>query len=379
MFDNQYDVIVIGGGISGLSYSILMAQKGWSVLVIEKDSYPRHRVCGEYLSLESLSFLQSIGLNANSPIFPIINKLKITSTGPNFFETNLPLGGIGISRYFLDDFLFQQAKNLEVTVLQNEEVIKFDHTKVETKNGSIFHSKLILVSIGKSIGNQKKLGIENQKPKTKFVGVKQYFNNHDIDDNTIELHNFNGGYAGISKVENQKTCFCYLANANSIKDFNGDLNKFEKEVMYKNKFLKNHLEKGLKAFETPLTISNFSFGVHNLISKNCINLGDVAGSISPLCGNGMSMAIHSAFIASNFSDRYLNNKLDLDNMLKSYVKAWKKNFNLRVRAGIEIQQFFGNEKRSSILVNIAKYSPKYVSNSLIKLTHGSDIYQKSLL
>jgi flavin-dependent dehydrogenase len=54
----DFDIGVIGGGLAGLSFAILCADAGYSVALFEKEEYPFHKVCGEYISLESYDFLQ---------------------------------------------------------------------------------------------------------------------------------------------------------------------------------------------------------------------------------------------------------------------------------------------------------------------------------
>ena len=73
----QYDVTIIGGGLAGLSLSIQLAKKNYSVALCEKEQYPFHKVCGEYISLESWSFIESLGLPLSQMQLPIIKKLLI--------------------------------------------------------------------------------------------------------------------------------------------------------------------------------------------------------------------------------------------------------------------------------------------------------------
>src|SRR5687767_13939717 len=97
-FDKYYDVGIIGGGLAGLSASIVLAKAGYSVILFEKETYPFHKVCGEYISLESWDFLISLGLQLDSLNPPLINNLLLTSPDGSLLKQKLPLGGFGISR-----------------------------------------------------------------------------------------------------------------------------------------------------------------------------------------------------------------------------------------------------------------------------------------
>src|ERR1051325_9877761 len=99
---NQYDIAVVGGGLAGLSLSIQLAKKGYSVVLFEKEKYPFHRVCGEYISRESWNFLENLGYPLSDLDLPMINNLIVSAPDGKFIEQSLPLGGFGISRYKID-------------------------------------------------------------------------------------------------------------------------------------------------------------------------------------------------------------------------------------------------------------------------------------
>src|SRR5437762_3669846 len=105
-----YDVAIVGGGLAGLALSIQLSKKGYAVVLFEKEKYPFHKVCGEYISLESWDFIMGLGLNLEQLNLPIIKKLVVSSPNGKYIEEKLPLGGFGISRYTLDHELSKIAK-----------------------------------------------------------------------------------------------------------------------------------------------------------------------------------------------------------------------------------------------------------------------------
>src|SRR5476649_2486474 len=109
--DEQYDVAVAGGGLAGLSLSILLAKAGFRVALFEKETFPFHKVCGEYVSLESWNFLEELGLPLSDWNLPIIRKLLISAPDGGSIEQELPLGGFGISRYKIDAALAAIARS----------------------------------------------------------------------------------------------------------------------------------------------------------------------------------------------------------------------------------------------------------------------------
>ena len=115
---NNYDVAIAGGGLAGLSLSILLAKKNYSVILFEKEQYPFHKVCGEYVSNEVLPFLQSLGFHPHQHGATSITKLRISDPAGNQIYSELDLGGFGISRFTMDKSLSEIAVSSGVTILE---------------------------------------------------------------------------------------------------------------------------------------------------------------------------------------------------------------------------------------------------------------------
>jgi flavin-dependent dehydrogenase len=149
----DYDVIIVGGGLGGLIASIQLAKEQYHVLLIEKYNYPFNKVCGEYVSNEVKPFLKEIGLDFDSLGATSINRFQLTSIKGKSLETQLQMGGFGISRYTLDNELFKIAQSLGVTFLLNtivEDIQKNNDTFfVETNSNQTFQSKVVIGSYGK--------------------------------------------------------------------------------------------------------------------------------------------------------------------------------------------------------------------------------------
>src|SRR5437870_4351497 len=99
---NKYDVAIIGGGLAGLSLSIQLAKMGYKIILFEKERFPFHRVCGEYISFEAWDFLKELGLDPGTMHLPFMKQLQISASNGKLYNIQLPLGGFGISRYKLD-------------------------------------------------------------------------------------------------------------------------------------------------------------------------------------------------------------------------------------------------------------------------------------
>jgi len=119
----------------------------------------------------------------------------------------------------------------------------------------------------------------------------------------------------------------------------------------------------------PVVISQISFAPRTQVEKHILMIGDSSGMISPLCGNGMSMALHGSKIAFEKIDNYLHQKNTLQQMEEEYQHAWSRTFDSRLRTGRIIQRFFGSALLSNLLISTLKPFPGLV-NRIISETHG---------
>ena len=102
-------------------------------------------------------------------------------------------------------------------------------------------------------------------------------------------------------------------------------------------------------------------------------IGDTAGLIHPLCGNGMAMAIHRANIVSKLIEQYYNDeiktRIDLENR---YTQEWNLNFKDRLKMGRALSNILQKQKLSAVLMRILTIFP-FLLPIIIKKTHGKPI------
>ena len=161
-----------------------------------------------------------------------------------------------------------------------------------------------------------------------FIAVK-YHVETDFPKDHIALHNFKDGYCGISKIEGNAYCLCYLTTAKNLRHAGNSIKKMEEEILQQNPFLKNIFSSATFLYQHPLTISQISFSRKSQVYEHILLTGDAAGSITPLCGNGMSMALHGSKIAFKHINTFLSGKIDRFEMEKRYETEWKNNFSRR--------------------------------------------------
>ena len=367
------DVIIIGGGLAGLTGAIHLSKKGLNVILIEKSEYPRHKVCGEYISNEILPYLLWLDIDVLQFNPEKISTFEFTTQNGKIARTKLPLGGFGISRYMLDHILYQKALSNGCIILKETVTdISFDNDEFSvTIPNQILSAKLVLGAFGKRSNIDQFLSRDFITKKSPWLAVKAHYSG-EIPNDIVALHNFNGGYCGVSKVENNIINICYLADYATFKKYK-NIEEYQKNVLYKNKHLKSVFENCSLLFDKPLTISQISFDKKQPVENHILMIGDSAGLIHPMCGNGMAMAIHSAKIASEMILDYHSGKIESRNLLeKSYAKQWKKNFGKRLLMGRLLAKILTNKTITNGFVAIVARLPLVLSQ-IIKQTHGNPI------
>ncbi|MBS1743877.1 MAG: FAD-dependent monooxygenase [Bacteroidetes bacterium] len=372
-----YDCAIIGGGLGGLTLAINLSRQGYSVVLFEKEQYPFHKVCGEYISMESWPYLESLGLPLSSMNLPVIKKLIVTSPDGNTLSQELPLGGFGISRNLIDYSLMKIAKEAGVTVMEHckAEDIAFsgDIFSIQTSKGN-FSSKVCCGAFGKrsNIDVKWKRNFVQQTPNklNNFIAVKYHIQSSFPAD-SIALHNFHNGYCGISRIEDGKYCLCYLTNAANLKASGNSIDEMEKNILSKNPHLQKIFQQSVKLFHEPLSISHISFQEKKVVEQHVLMIGDSAGSIPPLCGNGMSMAMHAGKIAAGYIVDFVQNRISRTEMEKRYTANWKKMFGRRLFTGRIIQRLFGKSKTTNLFIRMMKSLPG-LTRYIIKQTHGKE-------
>ena len=358
---DKYDVGIIGAGIAGSCLAILLAKQGKSVVVFEKDLYPKHKVCGEFVSLESYEFFKQLGLPLDKWNLPKINKLLLTSERGTSFYHDLKIGGFGISRAKLDHELTKLFEPNQIAFYSNNKVLSCSNGIIKSKEHTI-SAKQVIGAHGKyapSYVNSNKTSIKNN-----FIGVKYHIKG-DFDAAQIVLHSFSGGYCGMSKIENETYCLCYLCDARLLRAHSNSVEDLEKEVLFKNRNLKQIFSKASFIWDKPLIISNIKFQKQQLFTEDILFVGDAAGSISPLSGNGMSIAARTSLLLSEL----LEQSLTLKYLKAQYESAWDKNFGAKVNQAKTLNRIMLNPIMHDLTLKTFKALP-FIGNKIVSSMQG---------
>ena len=215
----MFDVAVIGGGLAGCHAAITLAQRKHRVVLLEGGAYPRPKVCGEFLSPESMALFASTDfmpkLRQLKPVS--ISTLRITAPNGNQWRSTFSTPALGISRFALDKALADYAAELGVEVCEGTHVTQIEGDLREgftisasTQQGNrTFHAKSVIAAHGRRSNVDRLLNRTPSKPAQAYLGLKQHFQGDELP-NHIDLHVFQGGYCGMSQVEDGTTNVCLL-------------------------------------------------------------------------------------------------------------------------------------------------------------------------
>ena len=209
------------------------------------------------------------------------------------------------------------------------------------------------------------------KQKSPWLAVKAHYKGFFPDD-IVGLHNFKGGYCGVSKVENNAINICYLADYNSFKSYK-NIEEYQNKVVLKNPVLKAIVSNMTLLFDKPLTISQISFEKKKAVENHILMIGDTTGLIHPLCGNGMAMAIHSAKIAAELVTEYTKHEIySRKDLEEKYTAAWNYNFKKRLKTGRILANLLQKPLLSEMLLRLLIVFP-FLLPIIINKTHGKPI------
>jgi flavin-dependent dehydrogenase len=369
----KYDVVIIGGGLAGLVNAIGLGRAGLAVLLIEKKQYPFHRVCGEYISNETLPFLHALGIDPHELGASRINRLQVTAPdGRATLDMPLDLGGFGLSRYRFDHHLFNLATAAGVAALtgKSAEDVRSkgaDGFEIALSDGTTVSGSLVIGAFGKRSKMDKQLDREFIRHRSPYLGVKYHVRARFPKD-LIALHNFRDGYCGVCAIEDDAYNVCYLTTRDNLKKY-GTLEELEENTLYRNPFMRDLRRDMAFLHDKPEVINEVSFAPKKAVEDGILMSGDTAGLITPLCGNGMAMAIHSAKILSELVIQYHREGRSRAWLEENYARQWQQVFARRLWMGRHIQSLFGNESVTSLALRLIR-SVKPAARYMVRQTHG---------
>lgn len=308
------------------------------MLLLEKQRYPAHKLCGEFLSTEVTAAFERLGVLRAvhaAGAHPIRHTLVTASSGAAF-EGPLPGTALGLSRFALDRLLFEHAAASGADVRDGTAVRSVTGSlgggfEVATSGGR-FEARVVLGAYGKRGLLDRKLDRPFFRETTPFVAFKAHYEGLDLP-GTIELHAFPGGYCGLSRIEAGRVNACWISHERALQASGGSPEAMIGGAMEANAALAGRFRALRRVSPSFLAISQVSFASKDPFDGDVCMVGDTAGMIAPLCGDGMAMALYGAELAVPLVAAYLRRDLTPEAFRRQYAARLKRAFRTRLRLG----------------------------------------------
>ncbi len=309
----EYDLIIAGAGPAGSACAITAARAGARVLLLEKDLFPRHKVCGEFVSSESLELLRELVGKKSLSSNTLVNAARFFIDGKCL---SLPVAppAQSIPRYAMDAALFQAAREAGVVALEEAVVLKVKtgHAfSVETAEKRFFGKAVV-----NATGRWSKLRQFEVAGKEKWLGLKAHFAETSAP-SSVDLYFFSGGYCGVTPVDENSVNACAMVRA--------DVARSMDEVFAQEPELRRRSKKWQPLFPA-VTTSPLYFREPETAADGMMLAGDAAGFIDPFAGDGISLALQSGVLAGKTILPFLAGKYAWEQALHEYQSAYRRRF-----------------------------------------------------
>jgi menaquinone-9 beta-reductase len=319
------DLVVIGGGPAGTSAAITAARLGTQVALLEAGRFPRHKVCGEFVSAESLEPLRDLLDSDHSEL--LISAMRV-SQGRLFVDgrilsTAIEPAAASIARFDLDSALWVSALKAGVQARQQAKVLKIAGSGpflIKTQNDD-FEARAVVNATGRW-SNLQRMPRPEAHAGEKWIGLKAHFA-EPSPPASVDLYFFLGGYCGVQPVilSGEES----LSRVNACAMVRADTASTLAEVFALHPELRDRSRHWAQVSD-PVSVSPLFFGVPRTVQDNMLRAGDAAGFVDPFVGDGISLALRSGALAAECLHGFFTEKISLAEAADEYAFEYERRF-----------------------------------------------------
>jgi menaquinone-9 beta-reductase len=310
------EVIIVGAGPAGASLAIRLAAAGQAVTLVEKERFPREKLCGEFISPECFRHFGELGV---LEVMLSLGGARLSET--RFFDAagrgvTVPTRWFGhgdfalsLSRARMDAILMDRARAAGVTVLEGVRVTAADvdggrirgvTVRYDSGERAEFAADLFVDATGRAgtLTRLAEMAAHSPPKRPRLVAFKGHLREVNIRPNACEIYVFPGGYGGLSPIEDGIANLCFIVRAEVARVFIGKTNKHLELIASRNRRAAKTLSGAVGPSEW-LAVPIGEFGRKKQPGpSNLIAIGDAAAFIDPFTGSGMLMAMETAELFS---------------------------------------------------------------------------------
>lgn len=354
------NVIIIGGGVAGLSAAIHLAELGISCVVIERDCYPKQKICSDFISPEAIPLLEKWEISL--PVF--LYEFELIA-GMKSFLHHFEQPAASMSRFHFDHALVQRAQQCGVKIMMGLEV-----TSIARENGEY---RVTLSSCTEIVGGslivgsrrvahamttltqsdtciiQSTLNVEN----VPFVGITSHFNTV-LTGNRVVFFSFPGAYLSISRIEDGKTNVACLAKTSNVQA-SGDVAAFMANLAYAScaGLLREVIIEGCDVIPEWMSCSVPAFGIKKTtFLPQVYYVGEALASIPPATGDSLALELFMGKMVTEYL---------IKNDTLGFVAAWRARYKSVMRAAELLHLMFLHPSLTKCGIKFCEKFPQYAS------------------
>ncbi|MBP0441048.1 NAD(P)/FAD-dependent oxidoreductase [Tianweitania sediminis] len=373
---NSYDAIVIGGGPAGSTAALTLVRRGWSVALVEKTTFPRRKVCGEFMSGTSTAVLDAIGFGHvwRKRAGPEIRRLALFS-GQRTVDAPMPAGrggsfGRALGRDVLDALLLDKAREAGVTVLQPAKALALHHGTMEkTVRISIdgaeqsINAPAVIAAHGSWEPGALPTNLAKVNRPGDFLGFKAHFRSADLDADLMPLLFFPGGYGGIVWADDGRLSLscCVrrdaLAQARRVHDCSSASEAVHRHILATCRGARQVI--GAARQDGPwLAAGPIRPGVRKAYADDVFRVGNLAGESHPIIAEGISMSIQSGWLLAEALSRVdASTQAGRAAAGQVYTAAWRRQFATRIRVASVLARIAVHPRTAGLAGGLAGLAP----------------------
>ena len=286
--------LIIGGGPAGCAAAITLARAGCIATVLERQEGPADKVCGDFLSADTIQRARALGVDPAALGAAPIRRVRLVH-GNRTAETVLPFAASGLSRRVFDDALLRTARAAGADVRCGQAV-----RRLRCHGGDWTADGLATGTVFLATGKHDLRDVPRPRSEHDAVGLKMYFALPDgTRDDAIELTLFAGGYAGLQPVEDGKATLCVAVRRRTFQALGGNWQALLDAIAADSPHFRKRLANARELLPRPLAVAGIPYGYQaTAIQGGLFRLGDQAAVIPSLTGDGMAIALHSGQTAA---------------------------------------------------------------------------------
>jgi flavin-dependent dehydrogenase len=318
----MYDLTIIGGGPAGTSAAITASRAGAQVLLLERGRFPRHKVCGEFVSAESLGLLSTLLAAQHASLLNDairISRTRVFLDG-RIIETAICPPAASLARLDLDAALWESAVRCGVDARQSVTVQGLSGRgpfRIATSAGD-FETRVAINASGRW-SNLSAPPAANGKARQKWLGLKAHFA-EDFPPASVDLYFFEGGYCGVQPVDLQDTESKH-GRANACAMVRAEVASSLPDVFTQHPALAER-SRSWRLLSEPVSTSPLLFGDPQPVRDSILLAGDAAGFIDPFVGDGISLALRSGALAASSLSPFFRGEISLETAVSDYRGAY---------------------------------------------------------